>query len=98
MADLRRSRTATPGAAAGRRRRRPSRARVDWLLLGAALALVAFGLWAIAGITRHDIPGDESYFVVRQAFFAGAGLVALTVLAIAGPGVLAASGGSSTAC
>ena len=66
-------------------------ARVDWLLIGAALALVAFGLWAIAGITRHDIPGDESYYVLRQAFFAGAGLVAMTLLAVAGPWVLAAS-------
>jgi rod shape determining protein RodA len=66
-------------------------ARVDWLLLGAALGLVVFGLWAIAGITRHDIAGDESYYVVRQAFFAGAGLVALTLLAVAGPWVLAAT-------
>jgi rod shape determining protein RodA len=66
-------------------------ARVDWLLLGAALGLVVFGLWAIAGITRQDIAGDESYYVVRQAFFAGAGLVALTLLAVAGPWVLAAS-------
>jgi rod shape determining protein RodA len=65
-------------------------ARVDWLLLGASLGLVVFGLWAIAGITRHDIPGDESYYVVRQAIFAGAGLVALTLLAVAGPMVLAA--------
>jgi rod shape determining protein RodA len=66
-------------------------ARVDWLLLGAALGLVVFGLWAIAGITRHDIPGDETYYVVRQAFFAGAGLVALVLLALAGPAVLAAA-------
>ena len=65
-------------------------ARVDWLLLGAALGLVAFGLWAIAGITRHDIAGDESYYVVRQGIFACAGLVALTVLAVVGPMVLAA--------
>jgi rod shape determining protein RodA len=66
-------------------------ARVDWLMLAAALGLVVFGLWAIAGITRHDIAGDESYYVVRQAFFAGAGLVALTLLAVAGPWVLAAA-------
>ncbi|HEV8251010.1 MAG TPA: rod shape-determining protein RodA [Gaiellaceae bacterium] len=66
-------------------------ARVDWLLMGAALGLVVFGLWAIAGITRHDIPGDETYYVVRQAFFAGAGLVALVLLALAGPAVLAAA-------
>ena len=85
------------GAARGARRHRRTEeaatlaARVDWLLLGAALGLVAFGLWAIAGITRHDIAGDESYYVVRQAFFAGAGLVALTLLAVAGPWVLAAA-------
>ena len=66
-------------------------ARVDWLLLGAALGLVAFGLWAIAGITRHDIAGDESYYVIRQAFFAGAGLFALVLLAVAGPALLAAA-------
>ena len=64
-------------------------ARVDWLLVGAAVGLVVFGLWAIAGITQHDIPGDPSYYLVRQGVFAGAGLVALVLLAAAGPGLLA---------
>jgi rod shape determining protein RodA len=53
--------------------------RLDWLLLLAVGALVAYGLWAVAGITRYDVPGDESYYVVRQALAAalgGAGLVA----------------------
>jgi rod shape determining protein RodA len=85
------------GAARGARRSRRTEeavslaARVDWLLLGAALGLVAFGLWAIAGITRHDIAGDESYYVLHQAVFAAAGLVALAVLAVVGPALLAAA-------
>jgi rod shape determining protein RodA len=65
-------------------------ARVDWLLLGAALGLVLFGLWAIAGITRHDIPGDPNYYLVHQAVFAGAGLVALAVVVAVGPMLLGA--------
>ena len=32
--------------------------RLDWVLLGAVGALLGFGLWAIGGITAHDIPGN----------------------------------------
>jgi rod shape determining protein RodA len=63
-------------------------ARVDWLLLGASLGLVAFGLWAIAGITRHDVPDDPAYFLVRQGVFAGVGLVALAATAVVDPRTL----------
>jgi rod shape determining protein RodA len=57
--------------------------RLDWLLLAAVGAIVAYGLWAVAGITRYDVEGNESYFVIRQAIAAGAGFVAfLVVLAI----------------
>ena len=31
--------------------------RLDWILLGAVAALLGFGLWAIAGITKNDITG-----------------------------------------
>jgi len=51
--------------------------RLDWILLLAAVGLAAYGLWVVAGITRYDVPGDESYFVVRQAFALGVGLVGL---------------------
>src|SRR6187455_1850203 len=44
--------------------------RLDLVLLAAAGALVGYGLWAIAGITRFDVAGDPSYFVVRQAIAA----------------------------
>jgi rod shape determining protein RodA len=79
----------------GRRSRRAEEAvvlavRVDWLLLGATLGLVGFGLWAIGGITRYDVPGDSSYYVLRQGLFAGAGLVVLAAMVAAGPAVLRA--------
>jgi rod shape determining protein RodA len=58
--------------------------RLDWILLGAALALVGYGLWVVAGITRYDVPGNESYYVVRQAIAVGIGLVGF-VLAMVVP-------------
>jgi rod shape determining protein RodA len=59
--------------------------RLDWVLLGAVGALVGFGLWAIAGITRHDIPSDSEYYLVRQAVFAGVGSVGLAALVLVDP-------------
>jgi rod shape determining protein RodA len=53
--------------------------RLDWLLLAAVCAVVAYGLWAVAGITRFDVEGNESYYVVRQAIAAGVGFAGLLV-------------------
>jgi rod shape determining protein RodA len=53
--------------------------RLDWILLAATGALVAYGLWAIAGITRHDVSGNANYYVVRQGVYASLGLLALVV-------------------
>ena len=50
---------------------------LDWLLLGTVAALVAYGLWAIAGITKHDVAGSERYYVVRQGVYAATGAVGL---------------------
>jgi len=44
--------------------------RLDWPLLGALAALVAYGLWAIDGITRHD-PGGSA--LQRQGLYVFAG-------------------------
>ena len=42
--------------------------RLDVVLLLAAAALVGYGLWAVAGITRFDVAGDPGYFVtVRRS-------------------------------
>jgi rod shape determining protein RodA len=54
--------------------------RLDWILLGAVGALLAYGLWSIGGITAHDITGNPNYYLVRQGLYAvvgGLGLVAL---------------------
>jgi rod shape determining protein RodA len=56
--------------------------RLDWVLLFAACALVAYGLWLVSGITRFDVPGDESYFVVRQGVAAIVGFLGLVVATI----------------
>lgn len=58
--------------------------RLDWVLLAAAATLVGYGLWAIGGITRFDVPGDPDAFLVRQAVAAAVGAVAL-IIAIAIP-------------
>lgn len=55
---------------------------LDWILMAAAAALVGYGLWVVSGITRFDVPGDESYFVVRQAFAAAVGVVGLVTMAL----------------
>jgi rod shape determining protein RodA len=57
--------------------------RLDWLLLLATLGLVAYGLWAINGITQHD-PGGSA--LGRQALYAGVGLAGLAVTACIDPG------------
>ncbi|MGI9110691.1 MAG: rod shape-determining protein RodA [Gaiellaceae bacterium] len=59
--------------------------RLDWLLVGAVGALVAYGLWAVAGITRYDVEGNESYYVIRQALAVGLGAVALLVALVVDP-------------
>jgi rod shape determining protein RodA len=57
--------------------------KLDWVLLFAVAALVVYGLWAIAGITKKDVTGDPNYYVVRQGLFAligAGGMVAMTLL------------------
>jgi rod shape determining protein RodA len=58
---------------------------LDWPLLGAVAALVAFGLWAIAGITAHDVAGNSSYYVVRQGAYAAVGCVGFVLLVLVEP-------------
>jgi rod shape determining protein RodA len=58
--------------------------RLDWVLLGAAAGAVAFGLWTIGGITRHD-PGGSA--APRQALYVAAGSVVLLITFLIDPGV-----------
>jgi len=54
--------------------------RLDWILLGGVLALVGYGLWAIYGITQHDITDNPDYYVIRQGVYAAVGLIGLVVV------------------
>ncbi|MBD0330918.1 MAG: rod shape-determining protein RodA [Thermoleophilia bacterium] len=58
---------------------------LDWVLLATVVGLVAYGLWAIEGITRYDVEGDRNYFVVRQALFAAIGSIGLLVALVIDP-------------
>ncbi|HEV2713040.1 MAG TPA: rod shape-determining protein RodA [Gaiellaceae bacterium] len=59
--------------------------RLDWILFGAMAGLVLYGLWAIDGITKHDVPGDPEYYVVRQAIFAVVGIAAMAAVVFVDP-------------
>ena len=59
--------------------------RLDWVMFGALAGLVGFGLWAIDGITRTDVPGDPDYYVVRQAAFAVIGALAMAAVVLVDP-------------
>jgi rod shape determining protein RodA len=61
--------------------------RLDLVLLLAAATLVGYGLWAVSGITRFDVPGDSDYFVVRQAIAAAIGGVGLVIAILTPPSV-----------
>jgi len=53
--------------------------RLDWVLTGAVAGLVAYGLYAIGGITQHDVQGNPHYYLVRQALFAVVGTIGFLV-------------------
>jgi rod shape determining protein RodA len=59
--------------------------RLDWVMFAALAGLVAFGLFAIDGITRLDVPGDPDYYVVRQAVFALMGVVGMAAVILIDP-------------
>jgi rod shape determining protein RodA len=57
--------------------------RLDWILIGSVAALVAYGLWAIAGITRYNDIGEPDYYLTRQFVFVGVGvLLAVAFIAV----------------
>jgi rod shape determining protein RodA len=61
--------------------------RLDWILIGSVLALVGYGLWAISGITHHDVVGNPRYYVARQTAYAVIGLICLVVAVVIDPEV-----------
>src|SRR5262249_45733408 len=59
--------------------------RLAWGVLGTGLAIVAYGIWGIAGITRHDVAGSPDYYVYRQLVFVAIGLISLVVMILIDP-------------
>ena len=82
---------ATNSRAAARARRREAAEvasfvrRLDWILIGSVAVLVGYGLWAIAGITRHDVAGDQGYYLTRQSVYVVIGVLGLLVAAFIDP-------------
>src|ERR1051326_7878941 len=56
--------------------------RLDWVLLAALVAIVAYGLWAIDGITKHD-PGGSA--APRQGLYAFVGAVLFVAVLLVDP-------------
>jgi rod shape determining protein RodA len=61
--------------------------RLDWVLVAAVSGLVGYGLWAIAGITYHDVPGDPDYYLTRQIVFVVIGIVGLLAVLLIDPDI-----------
>ena len=61
--------------------------RLDWILIGSVAALVGYGLWAIADITRHDVEANPHYYLMRQAAYAAIGGVLLVAALVIDPDV-----------
>ena len=59
--------------------------RLDWILFGSVAALVTYGLWAIADITRRDVTGDPHYYLTRQIVYASIGLLGLVAAVVTPP-------------
>jgi rod shape determining protein RodA len=60
---------------------------LDWLLLAAVGGVVAYGLWILAAVTSDDVPGNPSYYLVRQCVYAVVGAVALAIVTAIDPEV-----------
>jgi rod shape determining protein RodA len=59
--------------------------RLDWILIGSVGLLIAYGLWAIADITRQDVSGDAQYYLTRQSVYAAIGVLCLVAAVLVDP-------------
>jgi rod shape determining protein RodA len=59
--------------------------QVDWLLVIGIAALVGYGLWAIAGVTGHAVPGQPHYYLAKQELYTAVGAVLLVIAAALHP-------------
>jgi rod shape determining protein RodA len=59
--------------------------RFDWILFGAVVVLVGYGLHLVGGITQHDVPGEPNYYVLRQGLYAAVGFAGMIALSLVAP-------------
>jgi rod shape determining protein RodA len=60
---------------------------LDYLLLIVVGGVVAYGLWVLADVTRHDVPGEADFYLVRQSVYVVFGVIALVAAAGVNPDV-----------
>jgi rod shape determining protein RodA len=60
---------------------------LDYLLLAVVGGVVAYGLWVLADVTRHDVPGEADFYLVRQSVYVVFGVIALGAAAAINPDV-----------
>src|SRR5262249_36648254 len=63
---------------------------LDHLMLATALAISVFGLWIIENATKHDVPGQPTYYFDRQVAYVAVGVVGMLLLAAVPPRVMRA--------
>ncbi len=61
--------------------------QLDWLFMVGVAALVGYGLWAVAGVTGHEIAGDPRYYLIRQERYAAVGAALFIVAAALNPDI-----------
>ena len=59
--------------------------QLDWLLVIGIAALVGYGLWAVAGVTAHEVAGQPHYYLAKQEIYAGVGAVLFLIAAALSP-------------
>src|SRR5450830_172928 len=59
--------------------------QLDWLLLIGIGALVGYGLWAVAGVTAHEVSGQPHYYLAKQELYAGVGAALFLIAAALSP-------------
>jgi rod shape determining protein RodA len=60
---------------------------LDYLLLLATGALVAYGLWVLEAVTRNDVAGDPDYYVFRQLVYVAVGALLFALASAVDPEV-----------
>jgi rod shape determining protein RodA len=60
---------------------------LDYLLLAVVGGVIAYGLWVLADVTRHDVPGEADFYLVRQSVYVVFGTLVLAAGAAVNPEV-----------